>query len=560
VRRLFLGEAAGLALVGAVLGSLLGLGYTRLVLAGLLTIWRDAVGATALGLHARPATVLLGASLAFLAALLAILLAFRAPFGRPAVELLAGSPTTADERREPRTRLGLALVALSLLGSLALTLWVDSSDAQAVAGAFFGAGGLVLIGAVTASHLLLARLARGGRAARPPGSVGALGLRGCTRRPGRSLATIALLASGTFLVLAMGANRLGPPSDPARRSSGTGGFALIGTTALALPDELETPAGRAAHGLEERELSGVHFVPLRVRAGDDASCLNLSLPQSPRLVGVRPQDLASRQAFSFAACAAETHGESPWLLLERPGEDGAIPAIADQASVTWSLHKAVGDTLAYVDERGRPFQVRIVASVESSILQGNLLIAERAFERLFPSESGHRMLLVDAPPERTDEVAATLGRALADLGLELVPTATRLAEFNAVQNTYLLIFQLLGLLGLLLGSVGIGTVVLRNTLERRSELALVRAVGFDRRATRWLVLSEHGALLALGLLCGSLAAAVALIPGMLGGAASPSLAPALAMLALVAASGTLWTWLATALAVRGELLAALRAE
>ena len=50
------------------------------------------------------------------------------------------------------------------------------------------------------------------------------------------------------------------------------------------------------------------------------------------------------------------------------------PATADQASVTWSLHKAVGDTLEYVDERGRPFQVRIVAGVESSILQGNLLI------------------------------------------------------------------------------------------------------------------------------------------------------------------------------------------
>jgi hypothetical protein len=32
------------------------------------------------------------------------------------------------------------------------------------------------------------------------------------------------------------------------------------------------------------------------------------------------------------------------------------------------------------------------------------------------------------------------------------------------------------------------------------------------------------------------------------------------MLALVAASGVLWTWLATILAVRGELLPALRAE
>ena len=58
-------------------------------------------------------------------------------------------------------------------------------------------------------------------------------------------------------------------------------------------------------------------------------------------------------------------------------------------------------------------------------------------------------------------------------GLEVNLAAVRLDEFNAVQNTYLQIFQLLGGLGLLLGSVGLGVVVLRNALERRAELATV---------------------------------------------------------------------------------------
>jgi ABC-type antimicrobial peptide transport system permease subunit len=118
----------------------------------------------------------------------------------------------------------------------------------------------------------------------------------------------------------------------------------------------------------------------------------------------------------------------------------------------------------------------------------------------------------------------------------------------------------LGLLGLLLGSAGIGMVVLRNTLERRAELAIVRAVGFSGRATRWLVLSEHGTLLALGLAWGGVAALVALIPGTSGAGASPSLAPTAGMLLLVAASGALWTWCSTTLALRGELLSALRGE
>ena len=41
-----------------------------------------------------------------------------------------------------------------------------------------------------------------------------------------------------------------------------------------------------------------------------------------------------------------------------------------------------------------------------------------------------------------------------------------------------------GLLGLLLGSAGLGVVVLRNVLERRGELGLLQAVGFPRRSIR----------------------------------------------------------------------------
>ena len=66
-------------------------------------------------------------------------------------------------------------------------------------------------------------------------------------------------------------------------------------------------------------------------------------------------------------------------------------------------------------------------------------------------------------------------RALRDRGLELTPAAEKLNAFNAVQNTYLDTFQVLGALGLLLGSVGLGVVVLRNVLERRGELALLAA-------------------------------------------------------------------------------------
>jgi ABC-type antimicrobial peptide transport system permease subunit len=147
-----------------------------------------------------------------------------------------------------------------------------------------------------------------------------------------------------------------------------------------------------------------------------------------------------------------------------------------------------------------------------------------------------------------------------DVGLELTPAAERLAQFNAVQNTYLGTFQVLGGLGLLLGSVGLGIVVLRNVLERRGELALLIAVGFRKAQVQRLLLLENAALLAAGLLLGVLAAAVAVLPALLAPGAQLPVASLAVTLAAVLLNGALWTWAATRVALRGDLLAALRNE
>jgi putative ABC transport system permease protein len=136
----------------------------------------------------------------------------------------------------------------------------------------------------------------------------------------------------------------------------------------------------------------------------------------------------------------------------------------------------------------------------------------------------------------------------------------RLNEFNAVQNTYLSTFQILGGLGLLLGSAGLGVVVLRNVQERRGELAVLLAVGFRRRALQWLVLSEHGALLGLGLAVGMMAAALGVLPTLLAPGARLPFTSLAVTLAAVFLNGLTWTWVATRFALRGKLIDALQNE
>lgn len=564
VRRILLGEAAGLAVVGSLLGLALGIVYARAMIHGLATLWRDAVGTSALAYHGSPTTLSIGALSGAIVAVATIAVALRKQARQPARVLLAGhgfpeETLSASNRGQGRR----SWTALACLGAgLLLVVQALFRGETSSAGTFFGAGALALIGGLAAAGWMLVRL--NALESNRQLSLLSLSVRNASRRRGRSLAVLGLLASGSFLVAAIGVFRLDAIRDAGERPSGTGGFVLMGEATIPLVHDLNTRDGLEFFALDPTELEGVSFVPMRVRDGDEASCLNLNRAREPRLLGVDPALLARRNAFTFAKVAPGLDRGTGWDLLRTrtTSDDGApvIPAIGDLNSILWAMGRKLGDELDYTDERGRAFRVRIVGAVANSILQGNLLIDEAAFVDLFPSEPGFRMLLVDAPTDRTASTATTLTRALSEAGVEFTSTTERLNAFNAVQNTYLGTFQLLGGLGLILGSIGLGVVVLRNVLERRGELALLLAVGFRRPTLGRIVLSEHTGLLAGGLALGVVAAGIAVLPSVLSPSAHVPWLTLTVTLGGVLLSGWVWTWLATRAALRGQLLDGLRDE
>ena len=554
VRRLLLGEGAMLALAGGILGAAGGLVFAKAMLWGLATVWHSAVAGAELSFFVTPITLGIGLCSSTVVAVLTIWLALRRQARQPARELLAGEAAGLRPNRRSRAPW---VAAVSGVPALGIVGWMLAAGDTANAGAFFGAGSLLLIFGLALAAAWLAKLERANKSTRL--TLGSLGVSGCARRRKRSLATIALLASGCFVIAAIGVFRLDANQDAARRSSGTGGFALIGESTLPIVQDLNSTSGQEFFGLSPKDLNGVTFVPFRLHEGDEASCLNLNRAQKPRLLGVKPEGLAGR--FTLASVAKGLDPSRGWALLSSgPTSGEEIPAIADANSIEWALGKSVGDTLDYTDEQGHAFKVRLVGALANSVLQGSLIIDEAQFIKRFPSESGYRLFLLDAPSASVAHVSTTLSRALQDTGLELTPAVERLNAFNAVQNTYLGTFQVLGALGLLLGSAGLGVVVLRNVLERRGELGLLVAVGFRRRQLHWLILTEHSALLALGLGLGVAAAAVAVLPAVWSPATHLPYASLSLTLAAICLNGILWTWLATRAALRGNLLAALRNE
>ena len=141
-------------------------------------------------------------------------------------------------------------------------------------------------------------------------------------------------------------------------------------------------------------------------------------------------------------------------------------------------------------------------------------MSDRDFVRLFPRHEGSRFFLLEAAADRRAQAAALLEDRLADFGFDVQSTAERLAAYHRVENTYLTTFQTLGGLGLVLGTFGLGAVLLRNVLERRRELALLRAVGYRGRHLATMVLAESVLLLSAGLAAGLLAAALAILPAL----------------------------------------------
>ena len=113
---------------------------------------------------------------------------------------------------------------------------------------------------------------------------------------------------------------------------------------------------------------------------------------------------------------------------------------------------------------------------------------------------------------------------------------------------------------MLLGTIGLATVMFRNVLERRRELALLRAVGYDRQRLSVMIVAEAAFLLGSGLVVGVVCAAIAIAPAWLGRSGSRPGAGLAVLLGGVIVAGLVSSLVATRAALAGRMLDALRAE
>lgn len=559
VRRRFLLEGALLGGAGVVLGLGGAMLYAGAMMAALRTLWRSAVGSSHLYLHVEPLTLALGGA----GSLLVVFFAIRGAVGRLAavspIRLLRGETSegaaavSGPSRRARWTRAISGGLAVALLGGSA------AAPASAAAYLFFSGGACLLIAGLAGFTLWLRRRPEAPLRSWSWRAGSSMAAANASLNPGRSLLCAALVASASFVIVVVGAYGLRFGEETRDLDSGAGGFDLVAESDISILADLASVEGRYELGFGE-EGSGLvgrsEIVAFRTVPGDDISCLNLFQPERPRLLGA-PREFVERGGFRFQSLVAEA-GDAPWELLEQDLGPGVIPAIGDFNSVMWILHSGLGQGVEIETERGETIELRLVGLLRKSVFQSELVISEAQLARHFPSRTGASYFLLRTAPDEQDRTIQELERTLTGFGLDAVPTAQRLQAFQAVENTYLGTFQTLGGLGLLLGTLGLSVVLLRNLLERRGELATMQAIGFWRRALAWLVVAENSLLLAAGVVVGAASALFAVSPHLLGGhALVPWLSLGLTLL-LVLAAGTLASLAAVRRVTREDLLPALR--
>lgn len=580
VQRLFLAEGLTLAVVGASVGVLLGVLYNRLLLGLLLDLWPDREAANLLRPHATTTSFALGFGLTVVMAVLALWLSTRGLVRVPPPALLRGEaqPTSLLSKGPSRSRprLGIASAILGI-GLVVAGGFVTNPDYRAMT--FFTGGGFCLVAGLLAVWSWMKRTRHRIVDGRGVAALGRLGVRNATRNPTRSLLTMALLASASFLLVAVESFRRQPGDEFLEKTGGSGGFNLIAETDLPLFQSFGDPLGRKeleAHfqkltsGTKElptnssnevlQILEGTEVFALRLRDGDDASCMNLFQATRPRMLGV-PGELIDRGGFRFYEPSTSTLDETRkvWALLVEPQPDDAIPVFCEQNTAQWMLKTAVGGVITMPGDGGVELRLRIVATFTDSPFQSELLMADSAFATAFPGTSGYRTFLIRTAPGQEESVSRILSTGYRANGMVITRTRERVAAFQAVIGAYLSTFQLLGGLGLLLGVLGLAVVVLRGVWERIGELALLRAVGYRTRHLQILIIAENALVLVLGLLIGVAAAFISVAPHIAEGAAVPwvRLATILALVFFVGlgvASG------ATAGILRVPVIPALRRE
>jgi len=548
IRKLFAAEASVFVLAGILLGIPFSIFYNQLILKAINTIWVDIVRISIVNIHIRPVSLLMGSLIIAAMSFTAIWLMLNRFLKNEAIALQRKQISVKLKSGRWSLGIGLFLIAFSFFLLFAMGFQSGEINPEM----FFISGFGLLPGLIFIFDFWMRRLAVQEKTM--DFSLRTFLLKRIAGERRRNVMIVSFLSVGVFMVVSTGLNRKDLTSKAELPLSGTGGYDYFVETTMPVLFDANSQQGREDLNIP----ADAELVQFQSQPGDDASCLNLNKISRPRLIACNPVAFDQRGAFTFATRTDELDAQHPWLILNKTLADDVIPAIADQTVIQWGLMKKVGDTLMYKTEDGKDLKLKLVGGLANSIFQGNVIIADDHFNRAFPSVSGSNVFLIDVPD--TTAVIADLQTGMRNYGPEINRATDRLLSFYTIENTYLNIFLMLGALGLLIGTLGLGILIFRITFEQIPEYALLLSLGFSKPIIQRMVMREKLFLMIVSVLIGLIPAVLSGLPTLISSLYASLWIWLPAISVLVILSGTIFSFVAIRMAFRQNLVQALRNE
>ncbi|MEZ4533067.1 MAG: FtsX-like permease family protein [Thermomicrobiales bacterium] len=201
-------------------------------------------------------------------------------------------------------------------------------------------------------------------------------------------------------------------------------------------------------------------------------------------------------------------------LRSEPGVavvDGFIPSGMDDPNLAKLFDGIEADEQGFAPVElqvrngdGTPQTVRIIGVISPKLSDFvGIYTSDATAAPILGDEIDTRYLIKVSDPDQAAETARDIQSVLLSSGVKAISIQEQLHDDQEENAGFFRILESFMALGLIVGIAAIGVISFRNVIERRQQIGVLRAIGFQRGMVSWSFLIEAGFIVGVGVLSGT---------------------------------------------------------
>jgi putative ABC transport system permease protein len=161
-------------------------------------------------------------------------------------------------------------------------------------------------------------------------------------------------------------------------------------------------------------------------------------------------------------------------------------------------------TVDLAAQYGSVSRVTIIGVIDEQISSLYGMYASQAtIDSIYPTLTSTSFLVSLTDPDRSDATSKSIEAALLQRGVQTTSIHDQLQDAEKEETGFLYLIEGFMGLGLLVGVAAVGVIAFRSVVERRQQIGVLRALGFQRSLVSLGFLIETGFVVGIGMLTGT---------------------------------------------------------